>query len=197
MSYHAVCVFCGSSDRIQRPYLEAAKEMGEAIAKQEHTLIFGGGGTGLMGALADAVLEGGGKVIGVIPEQFNNPTLAHQSLTEMHVVKSMHERKARMVSMSEAFIALPGGYGTFEELFEILTWAQIGIHSKPIAILNTDGYFDPLLAVIEHARSEGFIYNEHPDLLIHDADPYALLEAMSRYNPPEGLERWVDREILK
>jgi uncharacterized protein (TIGR00730 family) len=197
MPIKSVCIFCGSSDQIQSPYLEAAKRMGDAIAENNLTLIFGGGGTGVMGALANAVLENGNHVIGVIPEQFNNPTLAHQNLTEMHVLGSMHERKARMIAMSDAFIALPGGYGTFEELFEVLTWAQIGIHTQPIGILNVAGYFDPLLSVIDHARKEGFIYNEHQGLLIHNDDPYDLLESMHHYHPPEGLERWVERESVK
>ena len=141
MPFNTICVFCGSSDRSSEPYLHAAKEMGSTIAEHGHTLIYGGGGTGLMGALADGALEQGGKVIGVIPEKFNNQTLAHQQLTEMHVVESMHERKAQMIAMSDAFIALPGGYGTFEELFEVLTWAQIGIHKCPVGILNIDEYF--------------------------------------------------------
>jgi uncharacterized protein (TIGR00730 family) len=197
MSFSTVCVFCGCSDQIPQPYLEAAKEMGVVLAEKNLTLVYGGGRTGMMGVLADAVLENGSRVIGVIPEKFNNSTLAHQNITEMHVVKDMHQRKAKMISMSEAFIALPGGYGTFEELLEVLTWAQIGIHERPVAILNTKGYFDPLLHLIERARSEGFIYHEHQGLLIHNTHPHPLLEAMNRYNPPEGLSRWVDREVFK
>ena len=197
MSFNTVCVFCGSSDRTTQPYLHAANMMGHTIAEKDLTLVYGGGGTGLMGVLADAALEKGTKVIGVIPENFNNPTLAHQDLSEMHIVKSMHERKAKMISMSEAFIALPGGYGTFEELFEVLTWAQIGIHNRPVGVLNVNGYFNPLLSVIEHARSEGFIYTEHQSLLIQSSNPHDLLEAMSRYNPPKGLDRWVNRESVK
>jgi hypothetical protein len=197
MPIKSVCIFCGCSDQIQLPYLEAAKRMGNAIAEKNLTLIYGGGKTGLMGTLADAVLENGNNVIGVITEQFNNPTLAHQNLTEMHVVNSMHERKAKMITMSDAFIALPGGYGTFEELFEVLTWAQIGLHTQPIGILNVAGYFDPLLSVIEQARKEGFIYNEHQGLLIHSDDPNNLLESISHYQPPKGLERWVERESVK
>jgi uncharacterized protein (TIGR00730 family) len=194
MPFNTICVFCGSSDRSSEPYLHAAKEMGSTIAEHGHTLIYGGGGTGLMGALADGALEQGGKVIGVIPEKFNNQTLAHQHLPEMHVVESMHERKAQMIAMSEAFIALPGGYGTFEELFEVLTWAQIGIHKHPVGILNIDEYFNPLLSLIEHAREEGFIYNEHKGLLLNSSNPHDLLMAMSQYNPPENLDRWVLRE---
>jgi hypothetical protein len=197
MTFNTICVFCGSSDRIPDPYLSAADSMGCVIAEKGLTLVYGGGGTGLMGAIANAALDAGGKVIGVIPERFNNPTLAHQDLTEMHVVNDMHERKAKMIAMSEAFLALPGGYGTFEELFEVLTWAQIGIHKQPVGLLNVNAYFNPLLSVIEHARAEGFIYNEHTGLLIHNPNPHDLLEAMSQYNPPKDLDRWVSRESAK
>jgi len=197
MSFNTICVFCGCSDRISDPYLHAAARMGHVIAEKGLTLVYGGGGTGLMGAIADAALGAGGKVVGVIPERFNNPTLAHQDLTEMHVVNNMHERKAKMISMGEAFIALPGGYGTLEELFEVLTWAQIGIHKQPVGILNVNAYFNPLLSVIEHARAEGFIYNEHKGLLIHSPNPHHLLETMSQYNPPKDLDRWVNRESVK
>jgi uncharacterized protein (TIGR00730 family) len=191
---HNICVFCGCSDRIQEPYLQAARNMGYAIADHELTIIYGGGGTGLMGSLADAALERGSKVIGVLPENFNTPNLAHQNLSELLVVKTMHERKAKMIELADAFVALPGGFGTLEELFEILTWAQIGLHSYPVGILNINAYFDPLLALIEHARSEGFIYDEHRSLLINGTDPYDLLDQMTRYNPPANLDRWVHRE---
>ncbi len=189
-----ICVFCGSSDRIQEPYLQAAKKMGHAIAERGLTIVYGGGGTGLMGALADAALEGGSKVIGILPKTFNNPVLAHQYLSELLIVETMHERKAKMIDLADAFIALPGGFGTLEELFEILTWAQIGLHTHPVGILNTNAYFDPLLALIEHARSEGFIYDEHRSLLINESDPNHLLDKMTSYNPPANLDRWVHRE---
>ncbi len=190
-----VCVFCGSSDRIGEIYLQAGASMGRALAKRSLTLVYGGGSTGLMGALADRALEGGIKVIGVIPETFDTPALAHTRLTEMHVVKTMHERKAKMAALSDAFLALPGGFGTFEELFEILTWAQIGLHSKPIGVLNVHEYFTPLLHLIEHARQEGFIYDEHRRLILEEADPERLLDQMIAYQPPQSLERWVRREI--
>jgi uncharacterized protein (TIGR00730 family) len=188
-----VCVFCGSSDEIGEPYLKAASEMGRALAKRNLTLVYGAGGTGLMGALADAVLAGGAHVIGITPESFNTPQLIHPNLAELHVVKTMHERKALMVDISDAFIALPGGLGTLEELFEILCWAQVGLHSKPVGVLDTLGYFGPLHTLIEHAHNEGFIYDEHRALLMHDADPDALLDRMAIYQPPDGLERWVNR----
>jgi uncharacterized protein (TIGR00730 family) len=168
--------------------------MGHAIADHGLTLIYGGGRTGLMGSLADAALERGSKVIGVLPENFNNPALAHQDLSELLVVKTMHQRKAKMIDLADAFIALPGGFGTLEEFFEILTWAQIGLHSHPVGILNINAYFDPLLTFIENARSEGFIYDEHRSLLINETDPYDLLDQMNKYHPPANLDRWVTRE---
>jgi uncharacterized protein (TIGR00730 family) len=191
---HNICVFCGCSDRIQEPYLQSARDMGYAIADRGMTIIYGGGRTGLMGSLADAALERGSKVIGVLPKNFNNPILAHQNLSELLIVDTMHERKAKMIDLADAFIALPGGFGTLEELFEILTWAQIGLHAHPVGILNINAYFDPLLALIEHARSEGFIYDEHRSLLINETNPHDLLEQMTRYNPPANLDRWVHRE---
>ena len=148
----------------------------------------------MMGALADAVLHAGGSAIGIMPRQFDTPALAHRGLTEMILVDSMHQRKAMMAEMGDAFIALPGGFGTLEELFEILTWAQIGMHSKPVGVLNAEGYFDPLLALVEHARREGFIYSVHRALLACERTPEALLDRLAAYQPPAGLGRWVDRD---
>ncbi len=193
-SIQKVCVFCGSSDSIEDSYLEAAWSLGQALAAGRMDLIFGGGGTGMMGALADAVLAGGAKVIGILPRLFDTPALAHPNLTEMRIVDDMHNRKAIMMEAADAFLALPGGFGTFEELFEVLTWAQIGLHQKPVGLLNVSGYFDLLLNVIEHARVEGFIYDEHPHLLIVDDDADRLLSRLTQYRPPEGLARWVDRD---
>ncbi len=189
-----VCVYCGSSDAVGPEYREAAAAMGRALARRGITLIFGGGGTGLMGAVADAAMEAGGEVIGIIPETFNTPALAHTRLTELRVVGSMHERKAAMAEIGQAFIALPGGFGTLEELFEILTWAQIGLHSRPVGVLNALDYFQPLLNLIEHARAEGFIYNEHRALLVCEADPEMLIARLEAYVPPPGLQKWVTRE---
>jgi len=193
-SIRKICVFCGSSDSIEDAYLEAAWSLGQALAKSGMDLIFGGGGTGLMGALADSSLAGGAKVIGILPRLFDTPALAHPNLTELRVVDDMHNRMAIMMEAADAFLALPGGFGTFEELFEVLTWAQIGLHQKPVGLLNVNGYFDLLLNLIEHARVEGFIYDEHPDLLIVDNDVDRLLARLTQYRPPEGLARWVDRE---
>jgi uncharacterized protein (TIGR00730 family) len=161
--------------------------MGAAVAERGLTIVYGAGSTGLMGAVADSALEAGGQVIGVIPALFNTPRLAHAGLTLLEVLDTIHQRKARMIELSDAFIALPGGFGTLEELFEILTWAQVGLHQKPVGVLNTRRYFDPLLALIEHAQSEGFIYPEHRDLLISAPTPAALLDALHNHRPPLGL----------
>jgi uncharacterized protein (TIGR00730 family) len=189
-----VCVYCGSSDKMSDEYLQSACQMGAAIAKRGLTLAYGAGCTGMMGAVADGALEAGGEVIGVIPKMFTTPTLMHTGLSRLEIVGSMHVRKQRLVDISDAFIALPGGYGTFEELFEILTWAQIGLHSKPVGILNTQHYFDPLLSAIEHARTEGFIYAEHRSLFVCDDQPDGLLNMLVQYQRPHGLEKWLTRE---
>lgn len=190
----SICVYCGSADRLRPEYLSAARRMGAAIAARGLELVFGGGKTGLMGAVADGALESGGRVTGVIPGYFNTPQLAHGGLTRMEVVETIHQRKARMVELADAFIALPGGYGTLEEFFEVLTWAQIGLHRKPIGLLNARGYYDPLLAMIEHVRAEGFIYAEHTGLFSAAEQPEALLAALENHIPPEGLEKWVERD---
>src|SRR4030042_3204945 len=147
-----ICVYCGSSEKMDGEYLQAAREMGVAIARRGFSLAYGAGCTGMMGAVANGALEVGGEVIGVIPKMFNTPVLMHTGLSRLEIVDSMHTRKQRLGDISDAFIALPGGYGTFEELFEVLTWAQIGLHRKPVGMLNAQHYFDPLLAAIEHAR---------------------------------------------
>jgi hypothetical protein len=193
-SVKCVVVYCGSSDDIRPVYLEAARAMGRALVERGLTLVYGGGRTGMMGAVADAALLAGGTVVGVMPRQFDTPALAHTSLSEMILVDSMHQRKAHMAEIGDAFVALPGGFGTFEELFEILTWAQIGMHRKPVGLLNVEGYFEPLLALIEHARAEGFIYAMHRALLACEPTPAALLDRLAAYAPPQGLERWMDRD---
>lgn len=190
----SICVYCGSADRLRPEYLSAARQMGAAIAARGLELVFGGGKTGLMGAVADGALDSGGQVTGVIPGYFNTPQLAHGGLTRMEVVETIHQRKARMVELADAFIALPGGYGTLEEFFEVLTWAQIGLHRKPIGLLNARGYYDPLLEMIEHVRAEGFIYAEHTGLFSAAEQPEALLAALENHIPPEGLEKWVERD---
>jgi len=189
-----ICVYCGSSDRIPAAYLAAARQMGYVLAERGLALVYGAGCTGIMGVLADAVLERGGKVVGVIPEMFNTPPLVHKNLTCLEVVADMHIRKSRLVELADAFIALPGGYGTLDELFEVLTWAQIGLHQKPIGLLNTQGFFNTLLDWIEHARVEGFIYAEHRSLFTHAETPSDLLDALANHRPPVGLGRWLTRE---
>ena len=188
-----VCVYCGSSDQVGAKYLQAAEQIGTTMAEQSLQLVFGGGSTGLMGRVANAVLAGGGEVIGVLPHHFNKPELAHNGLTRLELVEDMHQRKARMIELSDAFVALPGGLGTLEEVFEVLAWAQIGLHRKPVGLLNVDGYFDGLLLFLEHANHEGFTYKEHQQLYMHSADPAALLAALEKFETPAGLERWLER----
>lgn len=189
----SVCVYCSSSDKVHPVYYEAANAMGCALAQHGLRLVYGAGKTGLMGAVADAALKAGGEVVGVIPTFFNTPALVHQNLSTLEVVETMHERKARLVELADAFVALPGGFGTFEEFFEIVTWSQIGLHTKPIGLLNADGYYDPLLKMVEHAYAEGMIYSEHRQLFVHASQVEDLLEALNNHQRPEGLERWTQR----
>lgn len=193
MEIHTLCVFCGSSDDMGQAYLEAAELMGRTIAAHHIDIVFGAGRTGMMGALADGALASGGRVIGVIPEIFNTPELLHAGLEELHVVESMHTRKAMMAEMADGFIALPGGFGTFEELFEMLTWMQIGLHSKPIGILNVSEYFNPFMKLIQHAQEQGFIYPEHRKLICISDNPDELISSLQEFEIPNGLERWVHR----
>lgn len=192
-SYKSICVYCGSADGLDQIYLDAARILGGLLANRGIELIYGAGKTGLMGALANGVLEAGGTVTGIVPENLNQSQLIHGTLSRLEVVPDIHARKARMSQLAEAFITLPGGYGTLDELFETLTWAQIGLHTKPVGLLNTGGYFGPLLEMIERARSEKFIYDEHRDLLISSSDPSDLLSKLEQFNIPSGLERWVSR----
>jgi len=189
-----VCVYCGCADKLAQEYLQVARQMGVAIARRGLTLAYGAGRTGMMGALADGALEAGGEVTGVIPKMFATPVLMHKGLTQLEIVEDMHTRKQRLVELADAFIALPGGYGTLEELFEVLTWAQIGLHTKPVGILNSRRYFDPLLSVINRAREEGFIYAEHQTLLVWAKQPDSLLDMLEAYQYPQGMDRWVTRE---
>jgi len=192
-----ICVYCGSSDSLDQAYLDEAYQVGKTFAQNGITLIYGAGKTGLMGAIANGALEHGGEVIGVLPKFFNTSVLVHSSLTQLELVDTMHERKARMAALADGFIALPGGFGTFDELFEILTWAQIGLHAKPIGLLNIQHYFDPLLALVEHASQQGFVYSAHGGLFVHDVHIHPLLDLMQAYQPPFGLARWVQRSAYK
>jgi uncharacterized protein (TIGR00730 family) len=190
---NSICVYCGSSDKTDPAYTQAAYELGKIIASRKIELVYGAGSTGLMGAVANGTLQNGGEVTGVIPEIFNTPNLVHQGLTRLEIVDDMHVRKARLAELSDAFVALPGGFGTFEELFEILTWAQIGLHQKPVGLLNIRQYFNPLIAMIDKANAEGFIYSEHKALFSSAEDPHTLLDALVNHDHPDGLERWLTR----
>jgi uncharacterized protein (TIGR00730 family) len=170
-----ICVYCGSSTNTPEPYFAAARELGAALAAAGHRLVYGGAHVGLMGAVADAALAGGAHVTGVIPRALIRREVAHSGLSEMHEVESMHDRKALMAELSDAFIALPGGYGTLEELFEIITWKLLDFHQKPVILLNTGGYFDHLLAFLDHAATEQFIRPAHRDLFVTAATPAAAL----------------------
>ncbi len=186
-----VCVFSGSSVGGRGAYERAARMLGEALVRRGIGLVYGGGSVGLMGVVADAVLGGGGEVIGVIPRALATKEIAHQGLADLRVVASMHERKALMAELADGFVALPGGFGTFDELFEAITWAQLGLHDKPIALLDVDDYFAPLLALIDHATDEGFVRREHRALVISDTAPEHLLERMAAYRAPAGRSKWI------
>lgn len=191
--FRSICVFCGSADGLEPQFLQAASSMGALLAQRKIQLVYGGGKTGMMGAVANGALHLGGTVIGIVPENLNLPALIHTSLTCLEITPNMHTRKARMNALADAFIALPGGFGTLEELLETLTWAQIGLHQKPVGILNTGGYYDPLLEMVNQAIRHGFIYSEHRTLLIDAPTPEILLEKMERFVSPISLERWVNR----
>jgi len=188
-----VCVFCGSSTGARPEYPALARAVGGALAAAGIGLVYGGGRVGMMGEVADAALAGGGEVIGVIPKALATLELAHPGLTHLHVVESMHARKATMAELSDGFIALPGGLGTLEELFEIITWSQLGIHGKPVGLLDTEGYFRGLLEFLDHATSERFVRPEHRGLLLAGRDPDALLALMATWIPPTT-HKWLDRE---
>jgi uncharacterized protein (TIGR00730 family) len=185
-----VCVFCGSSVGASPAYAEAARVMGRALVARGCSLVYGGGHVGLMGVLADAVLAAGGEVTGVIPHALNAREIAHAGLTELHVVDSMHERKAMMAAMSDAFIAMPGGFGTYEEFFEAVTWTQLGVHKKPCGLLNVAGFYDPVIAFLDRAVRESFIRPEHRAAVVVDPAPAALLDALERLTLPD-VPKWI------
>jgi uncharacterized protein (TIGR00730 family) len=179
-----LCVFCGSSPGARPAYAEAAKELGRALVKRGTGLVYGGGSVGLMGILAQSVLEGGGRVTGIIPRLLVERELAFNRLEDLRIVDSMHERKALMAELSDGFIALPGGIGTIEEFVEILTWTQLGIHDKPCGLLNVEGYYKSFLAFFDHMIEEGFIPPGNREMLLVDEDPIALLKKLNNYNSP-------------
>jgi uncharacterized protein (TIGR00730 family) len=183
-----VCVFCGSSFGNRPDYAESAKALGRLIAESGQELVYGGGNVGLMGVVADAALAAGGKVIGVIPEALMRWEVGHLDLTELRVVASMHERKATMAELSDGFIALAGGIGTMEELFEVWTWGQLGLHAKPLGFLDVAGYFRHLHAFLDHMTDEGFLKPRHRDMVMVDEDPAGLLIRMGGYEPPATIQ---------
>lgn len=185
-----ICIFCGSSPGTQPIYAETAQIVGKTLAQQGLTLVYGGGNVGLMGIVADATLEHGGQVIGVIPHGLAEKEVAHHQLTELHIVKSMHERKAMMADLADGFIALPGGFGTYDEFCEILTWAQLGIHQKPCGLLNVADFYTPLLAFFDHSVQQGFIRAEHRHSILVAADIQSLLTQFEQYQPI-NLDKWV------
>ena len=188
-----ITVYAGSADHLKQVYLDAAWLLGETLAKQGRTLVFGAGKTGLMGAVADGALVAGGKTVGVINDGLNLPHLAHAGLSELEILPDIHTRQARMTQLADGIIALPGGFGTFAELFEALTWAQIGLHNKPVGLLNVAGYFDPLVTMIEKAIEENYIYPEHRELFYVTDDPASLLALLDGFTPSNGINRWVER----
>jgi uncharacterized protein (TIGR00730 family) len=189
-----ICVFTGSSPGLLPEYETAAIELGNELAFRGYELVYGGAKVGLMGVIADAVLSRGGQVTGVIPAKLASREIAHQGLSELKIVASMHERKLVMSELSSAMVALPGGLGTLDELFEMLTWAQLGIHKKPCGILNVRGYFDQLLRFLDHAESQRFITSDHRNMLLSQSNPRALLDLIESYSPP-AVDKRLNREF--
>jgi uncharacterized protein (TIGR00730 family) len=188
-----ICVFCGSSQGSRPEYRTAAEEMGRELVRRNVGLVYGGGKVGLMGVIADAVLKAGGEAVGVIPEHIMSREIGHEGLTKLHVVQSMHERKALMADLSDAFIAMPGGFGTLEEFCEVVTWTQLGLHAKPCGILNVLGYYTPLLAMFDHAVEERFLKPENRCLVLARESAAELLRALEEWRPAR-VEKWLDRD---
>lgn len=179
-----IAVFCGSSNGSSETYIKSAKILGKELAKREITLVYGGASVGIMGAVADSVLEAGGQVIGVMPSFLDEREISHKNLSELIIVNSMHERKAKIADLVDGFIALPGGPGTLEEFFEVFTWAQIGLHQKPIGLLNINHYYEPLLSFINHMAKEQFLHEKYRTMALVDTDPKGLLDKFHTYKPP-------------
>ena len=191
----SVCVYCGSSTGAKPLYAQAAQTFARALVEAGCSLVYGGGRVGLMGVIADEVLAAGGRVVGVIPELLVDKEVGHEGLTELHVVPDMHQRKRMMADLSDAFVALPGGAGTLEELFEVFTWAQLGYHNKAIGLYDIGGYYAPLVGMLEHTVREGFMQQAYLDILQIDADAPALLEKLRRYHPPGG-DKWATQRAV-
>ncbi|MBT8091957.1 MAG: TIGR00730 family Rossman fold protein [Gammaproteobacteria bacterium] len=190
MLMQRVCVYCGSNSGARPEYADAARDLADVLVRHDLELVYGGADKGIMGVIADAVLERGGKVHGVIPEMLCEKELAHQGLTELHVVASMHARKTMMAALSDGFIAMPGGYGTLEEIIEMVTWGQLKFHDKPCGLLNVDGYFDHFLSFLDHANAEGFLRAENRRMLLHDTTPAGLVQQFERYTAPR-VNKWT------
>jgi uncharacterized protein (TIGR00730 family) len=189
----SVCVYCGSSPGRQEAYSDAARDLARSLVDRNIRLVYGGASVGIMGLVADTVLQFGGQAVGVIPEALVRREVAHKRLTELHVTQSMHERKMLMAELSDGFIALPGGIGTLEELFEVWTWAQLGLHKKPCGLLNIAGYFDSLTTFLDHAVAEQFVKQPHHSMLLVERDPEALLDRFGSYQPPT-VTKWVEED---
>ena len=189
---NSICVFCGSKFGVKPSYKSAAVEVGRLLAARKINLVYGGGNVGLMGVVADSTMESGGHVIGVIPRSMADKEVAHRGISQLHIVDSMHQRKAMMSELADGFIALPGGYGTLEELCEIVTWFQLGLHHKPCGILNVDGYFDGLLSQFDVGVSEGFIRPQHRELILSGDDPTRLIDQLLTVHPPI-MDKWINR----
>lgn len=194
ISLRSICVFCGSSTGARPEYAAAAAAFGRLLGQRGIRVVYGAGNVGMMGVLADAVLSAGGEVIGVIPQMLVDRELAHRGITDLRIVRSMHERKAVMAELSDGFVALPGGLGTYEELCEVLTWSQLGIHHKPCGCLNVLGYFDPLARMLDHAVNEGFLRLEQRRLFVSTDDAEGLLESLAHRLPED--KRWSGREVI-
>jgi uncharacterized protein (TIGR00730 family) len=188
----SLCVYCGSSSGRIDTYTAAARALAQAMVERDIRLVYGGAGVGIMGVVADEVLRLGGIAVGVIPEALMRKELAHAGLTELHVTPSMHARKTLMAELADGFVALPGGIGTFEEIFEIWTWAQLGFHRKPCGLLNVASYYDALAVFLDHAMAEQFVSPEHHRMLVVESDPAALLDCFATYTPP-ALPKWLGR----
>jgi uncharacterized protein (TIGR00730 family) len=188
----AVCVYCGSSMGASPVYADAARAFGRALVEADLSLVYGGGHVGLMGVIADEVLSQGGRAVGVIPELLFEKEVGHTGLTELHVVPDMHHRKKKMADLADAFVSMPGGVGTFEELFEVYTWAQLGYHKKPVALLNTAGFYEPLLAMLRHTVEEGFMRPPFLDMLLVADEPISLIQQLNDYAPPVA-DKWPEK----
>jgi len=189
----SICVFCGSRPGTDPAFADAAAALGTAIARRGLRLVYGGARVGLMGRLANAALAAGGDVVGVIPNGLVSKEIAHDALGELYLTETMHERKDRMIVLADAFISLPGGFGTYDELFEVITLAQIGFHDKPSGLLNVNGYFDPLVRLLDHTIAQGFAAPQHAGLYVVEDEPESMLDALLRWRPPVLGEKWVDR----